>query len=434
MKHAEIDNTLFARNRRNLAERLKPGSVAVFHSNDLMPAGADRVFPFVQNADLFYLSGMDQEETILLLCPDAREEQYREVLFIRKTSEEISVWQGEKYSQEQASEISGIRTVCWTSDFERIFRQMVIESRYIYLNLNEHSRADVTVETRDARFLKQCMSAFPLHRYERLAPIMRELRAVKSDIEVQMIRQACRISEKAFRRVLGFTRPGVWEYEVEAEILHEFLVNRADGPAFPSIVASGENSCVLHYEKNDRQCRDGDLLLMDFGAEYSHYASDVTRTIPVNGRFTQRQQEVYQAVRRVQKEAVNMLRPGNTLETYNKAVGRLMEEELIGLGLIDRDAVGDQPEGNPLYRKYFMHGASHHLGLDTHDHVDRYRPFEAGMVLTCEPGIYIREEGIGVRLENDILVTENNPVDLTATIPIEIEEIEALMNTASPAD
>jgi Xaa-Pro aminopeptidase len=428
MRCSPIDQQLFVDNRKRLAENLQSKSVAVLNANDIMPTSADGTHPFVQNTDLFYLSGIDQEESILLICPAAAEEKHREVLFIRETSDKIAVWEGEKYSKEQATEISGIQTVYWTSEFERVFKDLVFECDHIYLNSNEHLRADVTVETRDARFLKWCMGVYPLHNYERLAPIMHDLRAVKSTFEVDLIRQACGITEKAFRRVLGFVRPGVWEFEIEAEICHEFLKNRSNGPAYPSIVASGRNSCVLHYVKNDLQCRDGDILLMDFGAEYAHYASDVTRTIPVNGKFTKRQRDVYDAVLRIQKAATQMLKPGSTLEKYNKAVGNLVQDELIGLGLIDAKAVKKQAEDEPLYKKYFMHGTSHHLGLDVHDYGNKNRKFEPGMVLTCEPGIYIPEEAIGIRLENDILITESDPIDLTENIPIEADEIEALMS------
>jgi len=431
MKYSPIDQQLFVDNRKRLVGYLQSKSVAVLNANDIMPTSADGTYPFVQNTDLFYLSGIDQEESLLLICPAAVEEKQREVLFIRQTNEKTAIWEGEKYSKEQATEISGIQTVYWTSEFERVFRDLVFECEHIYINSNEHARADVTVETRDARFLKWCMGVYPLHNYERLGPIMHDLRAVKSDVETDLIRQACRISEKAFRRLLGFVKPGVWEFEIEAEICHEFLKNRSNGPAYPSVVASGRNSCVLHYVKNDLQCRDGDILLMDFGAEYAHYASDVTRTIPINGKFTKRQRDVYDAVLRIQRAAIQMLKPGKTLEKYNKAVGNLVQDELIGLGLIDAKAVKKQTEDELLYKKYFMHGTSHHLGLDVHDYGNKYRKFEAGMVFTCEPGIYIPEEAIGIRLENDILITENDPIDLTENIPIEADEIEVLMRKGS---
>lgn len=427
MKYAPIDKTLFINNRASLAEKLKPESIAVFNSNDIMPTSADGAYPFLQHTDLFYLTGIDQEESILIICPNAVEKKNREILFIKETNEQIIIWQGEKYTKEQASEISGIPTIYWSWEFEIIFRDLVFDCDRIYLNSNEHPRADVTVETRDNRFAKHCKALYPLHKYGRLAPMMHDLRAIKSDIEVGLIQQACKITEKTFYRLLNFIKPGVWEFEIEAEICHEFLINRSNGPAYPSVIASGTNSCILHYIKNDQQCQDGDILLMDFGAEYAHYASDVTRTIPVNGKFTKRQKDVYNAVLLVQKAAIKMLIPGNTLDAYNKAVGSLVEEALIQLGLLDMGDVKNQPEDKPLYKKYFMHGTSHYLGLDVHDYGNKYRTFEPGMVFTCEPGIYIPDEGIGIRLENDILITKKGPIDLTKDIPIEADEIENLM-------
>jgi Xaa-Pro aminopeptidase len=430
MRYVSIDPQLFIENRGRLAARLKPNSIAVVNSNDVMPTSADGVHPFVQQTDLFYLSGIDQEESTLVLFPAAKEEKHREVLFLRETNEQIALWEGKKYTKEQASAASGVKTVYWNAEFEAVFRNLLFQADRIFLNSNEHPRAGSAVETRDARFGKWCREAFPLHRYERLAPIMHELRAVKAAAEVDLIRQAVAITGQAFQRLLGFIRPGVWEYEIEAEIWHEFLRRGSRGPAFQTIVASGTDACTLHYVKNDKQCTDGGLVLIDFGAEYANYAGDITRTVPVNGRFTPRQRVVYDAVLRVQKAAIGMLRPGNTLDAFTEAVGRVMESELIGLGLLDAAAVQSQPKDQPLYKKYFPHGTSHHLGLDVHDYGDKFRPFEAGMVLTCEPGIYIREEGIGVRIENDILITDQGPLDLAADIPREADEIESLMRPA----
>jgi len=427
MRYLPVDNRLFVQNRERVAKLMKLNSVAVFNSNDIMPTSSDGTHPFIQHSDIFYLSGIDQEDSILLICPNAKEEKHKEILFIRETNDQIALWEGPKLSKAEASEVSGIKTVYWTSEFDRVFRPLVFESEHIYLNTNEHLRAETIVETRDARFLKKCMASFPLHKYERLAPIMQHLRAVKSSIEIALIRQSCDISEKAFRRVLGFIKPGVWEYEIEAEICHEFLKNRSRGPAYQPIIASGPGSCVLHYVRNDRQCRNGELLLMDFGAEYANYASDLSRTVPVNGRFTPRQKEVYNAVLRVQKAAIQLLRPGTLLDDYNKEVGKLMENELVGLKLLNAEEVKKQDEEKPLYKKYFMHGASHHLGLNVHDYGNKYRSFEAGMVFTCEPGIYIKDEGFGIRIENDILITDKGPEDLMKNIPVEAEEIEALM-------
>ncbi len=430
MKYLPIDYSLFVQNRQRFAAKLKPNSIAVLNANDVMPTSADGIRSFIQNTDFFYLSGIDQEESILLIFPDAHEEKHKEVLFIRETDEQIEIWEGPKYSKEEATAVSGIQTVYWTREFEKVFRALVIEAERIYLNSNEHLRADVTVESRDARLLKWCMQSYPLHKYERMAPIMHDLRAVKSPVEIELIKQACLITEKAFRRLLGFIRPGVWEFEIEAEIYHEFLANRSRGPAYVPIVASGPNACILHYVQNNRQCKDGELLIMDFGAEYANYASDLTRTVPVNGKFSRRQKEIYNAVLRIQKAAIQLLRPGNTFEEYHQEVGRIMESELIGLALLDAGEVKNQNKNAPLYKKYFMHNASHHLGLDVHDFGNKYRKFEEGMVFTCEPGIYIKEEAIGIRLENDILLSRNGPVDLMENIPIEADEIEDLMNVA----
>ena len=428
MRYDPIDPKLFAENRRRLTRMLAPGSVAVLNANDIMPTSADGIHPFVQQTDLFYLSGIDQEETVLLLFPDAHQKKHREILFIKKTSPELATWEGHKVTQAEATQTSGIQTVYWLSEFERIFRSLAVEAEHLYLNTNEHLRADITVETRDRRFVKWCRRQYPLHSYKRLAPLLQKLRAIKAPLEMDLIRRACKITERAFRRLLPFIRPGVWEFEIEAEIYHEFIRNRSRGPAYQSIVASGTNACVLHYIKNDQQCRDGDLVLMDFGAEYANYASDLTRTVPVSGRFTQRQKKVYQAVLEVQRAAIDLLRPGNTLEAYHQEVGRLMEAQLITLGLLDKTEVRTQNPDKPLYKKYFMHGTSHHLGLDVHDYGSPHQAFTPGMVFTCEPGIYIKEEGLGIRLENDILVTDGDPVDLMAEIPIEAEEIVALMS------
>jgi Xaa-Pro aminopeptidase len=428
MKYPKINSKLFARNRQQFCKKLKSNSIAVFNSNDFMPTSADGTHPFIQQTDIFYLSGIDQEETILVMCPDTPEKKQKEILFIKETNEQIATWEGQKHTKEQAQDISGIKTIHWTSELNTILWPLIVQSENIYLNTNEHLRAAVTVETRDMRFLKWCRQVFPLHNYERLAPIMHDLRAVKSPLEIELIKEACGITEKAFRRLLDFIRPGVWEYEIEAEIVYEFMRNRSGGAAFETIVASGIDSCTLHYVKNDKQCNAGDLVLIDFGAEYANYAADVTRTLPVNGKFSKRQKEVYNVVLKIQKAAIQMLKPGNTLEKYQEDVAKLMEAELIRLGVLKKAEVKKQSEDSPLYKKFFPHGTSHHLGLDVHDYGDKYRKFEPGMILTCEPGIYIRDEAIGVRIENDILITKKGPVDLTQTIPREVEEIEDLMN------
>ncbi|RAJ99847.1 Xaa-Pro aminopeptidase [Larkinella arboricola] len=430
MKYTSISNELFIRNRRRLAELLKPKSVVVLHANDSMPTNADGTMGFRQNNDLFYLSGVDQEETILVLFPDHPDERFREVLFLRETSELIEIWEGHKLTKEEAEQTSGIsrKTIFWTHEFERIFIQMVFEAEHIYLNTNEHTRNSSEVETRDVRNIRQFKEKYPLHRYERLAPLMHYLRAIKQPEEVTLLKEAIRITEDGFRRLLGFIKPGVWEYEIEAELLHEFVRQRSRGFAYEPIIATGANACVLHYLQNNQQCQDGQVILLDVAAEYGNYNADLTRSLPVSGRFTERQKAVYQAVLNVMKEAKKMLVPGNLWDEYHKEVGKIMESELIGLGLLDRNEVAKQDPDAPLYRKYFMHGTSHFLGLDVHDVGNKYRKFEPGMVFTCEPGIYIRQEGLGIRLENNILITEDGNIDLMASIPVEIEEIEDLMN------
>lgn len=428
MKYLSIEQTLFIQNRQKFCRKLKAASLAVFFSNDIFPTNADGVFPFRQNNDLFYLSGIDQEESILLLFPDCPEPRYREILFIRETNEHISVWEGEKLTKEQAQKVSGIETIFWTSDFETILNSIIFEAKVIYLNANEHTRASNPVVTREERYLQWFREQFPLHNFERAAPIIHNLRAIKSSAELDLIKEAIRITENSFRRLLNFVKPGVMEFEIEAELWHEFLKSRSRGPAYAPIIASGKNACILHYVDNDKQCKDGNLLLLDIGAEYANYNADLTRTIPVNGRYSPRQRDVYNAVLRVMKQAKAMLVPGNDLQTYNKEVGKLMEKELVDLNLLSLDDIKKQNPNVPAYKRYFMHGTSHYLGLDVHDVGSRYRKFEPGMVFTCEPGIYIREEGIGVRIENDILITEDGPLDLMATIPVETEEIEDLMN------
>ena len=428
MKYLPIDSDLFVQNRKRFVEQLKPNSIAVFNSNDIMPTSADGFHPFIQQTDIFYMCGIDQEESTLVIYPDAAEEKHREMLFLKETNEKIALWEGQKYTKDEATAVSGIKTVYWNNEFNNIFKPLVFQSERIYLNTNEHLRSDASVETRDKRFIRWCRDTFPLHRYRRLAPVMQDLRIVKSSAEVDLIKRAGKITDKTFRRLLGFIEPGVWEFEIEAEIYHEFLRNRSRGPAFETIVASGVDSCTLHYVKKDKQCRKGALVLIDFGAEYANFAADVTRTVPVNGRFSKRQKQVYNAVLKVHKAAIRLLKPGKTLDEYSRIVGSIMEAELIDLGLLDAGEVKKQSEAQPLYKQYFPHGTSHHLGLDVHDYGDRFRKFEPGMVLTCEPGIYIRDEAIGIRIENNILITEDEPVDLTVDIPREADEIEDLMN------
>ena len=428
MRYDRIDNELFINNRKRFIEGIVPQSVAVFNSNDIMPTNADGTMKFKQNSDLFYLSGVDQEESILVLAPDARDENHREVLFLKETNETIAIWEGAKLTVDQAREVSGVQTIYWLKDFNRVFNTLINEASHIYLNSNEHGRASIDVETRDARFGKWCREKYPLHKYRRCAPVMGRIRAVKSKFETLLLQEACDITEKGFRRLLDKVKPGVWEYELEAELLHEFVRNRAQGFAYDPIIASGKSSCVLHYIQNNQQCKDGDVLLLDIGAEYANYDADLSRTIPVNGRFTDRQKDVYNAVLRVQKTAIEMLRPGTILKEYHKEVGLLMQDELVGLKLLDKADIQNQDPKWPAYKRYFMHGTSHFLGLDTHDVGNWDLPMEEGNVFTCEPGIYILEEGIGVRIEDDILVTQNGPHNLMKNIPKEVEEIEELMN------
>jgi Xaa-Pro aminopeptidase len=429
MKYHRIVAELFIENRKRFVDGIVPQSVAVFNANDIMPSNADGHMKFKQNSDLFYLTGVDQEESILVISPDSRDENHREVLFLKETNETIAIWEGAKLTVEQARQISGIHTVYWLKDFNRVFNMLVNEASHIYLNSNEHGRAVIEVETRDARFLKWCKEKYPLHKYRRCAPVMGRLRAVKSKIELLLMQEACNITEKGFRRLLKSVKPGVWEYELEADLIHEFIRNRAQGFAYEPIIASGRNSCVLHYTQNNQQCKKGDVLLLDVGAEYANYDADLTRTIPVSGTFTKRQKDVYNAVLRVQKAAIGMLQVGTLIKNYHHEVGLLMQDELLKLKLIDKADIKNQDPKWPAYKKYFMHGTSHFLGLDTHDVGNFDIPIEEGNVFTCEPGIYVLEEGIGVRIEDDILVTRKGPVNLMKNIPIEAEEIEELMNS-----
>lgn len=427
VRYTPLSAATYTAHRAAFADKLPAGALAIFTSNDILPSNADGSVGFRQNNDLFWLSGIDQEETVLVIFPSAREEKHREVLFVRETSDHILVWEGYKLTREQAHERSGINTIYWTTSFEPILRQLLADADTIYLNRNEHLRSSNEMETRQDRLIRWCQERYPLHQLRRAAPLLQGLRMIKSEEELAQLREACRITEAGFRRLLTFVRPGTMEYEIEAELQHEFLRSRSRGAAYGSIIASGENACVLHYVDNSRECRDGDLLLLDFGAEYGGYAADLTRAIPVNGRFSERQAAVYDAVLRVQRFAISRLVPGTVVPEYQKEVGNKMEEELIGLGLLNADEVAAQDPEKPLYKKYFMHGTSHFLGLDVHDVGDFLRPLEPGMVLTCEPGIYVREEGIGIRIENDILITADGNEDLMATIPREREEIEALM-------
>ncbi len=427
-KYDTINPGLFKLNRMRFAKMMKSKSIAIFHSNDMMPRNGDQYFKFRQNSDLFYLSGLDQPEAVVVLFPDCIKEGFEEIAFIKKTNEYIAVWEGHKYTKEEATAISGIKKVYWLEDMDVILKELILLADRVYLNSNENDRFESEVLGRDLRFAQEITKNYPSHKYHRSQNILKKLRMIKSEQEILLLKRACDITNKAFRRVLSFLKPGVKEYEVEAEIIHEFIRNGANGHGYEPIIASGMNNNVLHYAENNKICKDGDLLLMDFGAEYANYSADLSRTIPVNGKFTKRQKDVYNAVLRVMKGATQLLVPGTNLEEYHKEVGKMMESELIGLKLISKHDVEKQDPALPAYKKYFMHGTSHHLGLDVHDLGNRYLPIESGMVFTCEPGIYIPEEGFGIRLENDILVTDHQPFDLMGHIPVEAEEIEDLMN------
>ena len=426
MKYSQINPNLFINNRNLLSAKLEENSIAIFNANDIMPTNSDGTMPFKQNSDLFWLSGVDQEESVLAIVKNNN--QVEEMLFLKETNEHIAIWEGAKLDKELAQKNSGVEKIYWLNQMDEVLNINIEKANKVYLNKNIHSRSTSEVETRDDRFRKALTKEHPKKEIVEVAPIMHELRFIKSEIEIELMKHACNITEKGLRRILPIIKPGIMEYQIEAELMHEFLSNRSSGFAYQPIIGSGVDSCVLHYIDNNKMCKDGDVLLMDFGAEYANYASDLTRTVPVNGRFSERQKNVYNAVHRVMKEATNMLRPGTDHKKMQQEVIKIMEEELISLGLFDKEDVKRQDPSKPMYKKYFMHGTSHSLGLDVHDVGDTSTPMQPGMVFTCEPGIYIREEGIGIRLENDVLVTSGDPNDLMKNIPIDYQEIESLMN------
>jgi len=430
MRYQPINPELFVNNRANLARLMLPNSLAAVNSNDILPTNADGTLALRQNSDLFYLSGIDQEETRLLIYPDASEEDLREILFLRETNERIAAWEGHKLTKEEATRISGIKRVEWLSEFPAIFHRLMCECEHVYLNTNEHKRAVIEVETRDARFNRDTLARYPVHDYQRLARLMHRLRVAKSNLEVELIRQACAITKAGFLRVCRFVRPGVTETEVEAEFAHEFI-RRGGNFAYWPIIASGKNACVLHYIQNDQTCRGGDLLLLDVAASYANYNSDLTRTIPVNGRFTRRQRQVYNAVLRVLRATSQAATPGKLPKQWQKDAEAFMQKELVDLGLLKTSEIRKQAPERPALKKYFMHGVGHPLGLDVHDVGLTTEPIQPGWVLTVEPGIYLPEEGFAVRLENDIVVQEGGNVDLMSDIPIEADEIEAIMRRRS---
>ena len=428
MRYQNINNNLFIENRKKFIESIKDKSAAVFVSNDVMPTNADEEMPFIQNTNLFYLTGIDQEDTFLILAPDFPDKNLREILFIKETSEEISIWEGNKLTKNEAIKISGIKTVLWNDEFYKILPLIIAESNNLYIEKNEHIRSITEVETAQDRFYGFAKEKFPLQNFERSYPLLSKLRMVKNNIEIKLIQKACDITEKGFRRILNYTKPGVWEYELEAEFIHEFIKNNSKGFAYQPIIASGINACTLHYNENDCECKPGSLILMDVAAEYANYKSDMTRTIPVDGKFTKRQLDVYNAVLNVKNEATNILRPGITINDYHKEVGKIMESELLKIKLLSKTDVKKQDSKNPLFKQYFMHGTSHHLGLDVHDVGNFYVDLKPGNVFTVEPGIYIRKENLGIRLEDNIVIGEKENINLMKNIPILPEEIEDLMN------
>jgi Xaa-Pro aminopeptidase len=431
MRYKNFNKDLFVSNRKNLLSKLKENAIAVLNANDVLPTNSDGTMRFRQNSDLFYLTGVDQEESILVLCPGFPDKKFREVLFLRETSELIATWEGHKLTKEEAREVTGIETILWTSEFPKLFNTMMVmgDVENVYLNTNDHYRADVPIDTREARFVKWCREKYPLHKYERLAPIMHALRSVKSSFELEAMQKACDITAKGFERVLKFVKPSVLEYEIEAEWIHEFIRNGSRGFAYEPIIASGANSCVLHYIENDKPCNDGDILLLDVGAEYGNYNADLTRTIPVNGKYTKRQKDVYNAVLRIQREAMKLLRPGIIYFEYHKEVQKITENELVQLKLIDKTDLKNQDKEKPLFMKYFMHGTGHQLGLDVHDVGNMYHKMKEGQVWTVEPGIYIKEEGLGIRIENNVVIQQNGVLDLMKDIPTEVDDIEERMNS-----
>ncbi len=426
MKKVNLPADFFTRNRQNLVKLLKKESLALATSNDELTRSGDQAFPFRQNAGLFYLTGLEQEKCILALCPDHPDENLREVLFTIKPNEQLETWTGHKYTANEIRQISGIQTVKWLEDFDMTIRDMALTSSNIYLDLNEYTKYIPEVSYRDYNLVYAFKEKYPLHNYERLAPLLTKLRMIKSKEEIDLIKSACAITESAFKRVLGFVRPGVMEYEVEAEMTHEFIRKGARGHAYQPIIGAGKNALVLHYVENSAECHDGDLLLMDFGAEYANYAADCSRTIPVSGTFTTRQKECYEAVLRVQEAALKLFVPGNSIDSVNKKVWKMMEKEMIGLGLFSEKDVDQQESAQPMYFKFLMHGVTHFIGLDVHDVGGKYQAFEKGMVLTIEPGVYIKDENIGIRIEDNIMV-DDEPVNLTADIPKKVKEIERLM-------
>ena len=424
-KYSNPSVNLFVKNRRKFAQSMAAGGIAIFHSNDEVPRNGDAYFSFRQQSDLYYLTGIDQEDTILVLFPDCPNPLYREMVFVKETSEQIAIWDGARLNPNQVFEVSGISKVFWYHEFWKTIHAAFLLADIIYLNLNENDRFTDKVSYANLRFAQEVKNKYPAHQIKRSAPILANLRMRKESEEIDQLKEAISITKKGFERLLGFVKPGVWEYEIEAELIHEFIRNRSRGFAFDPIIASGKSACVLHYIENNKQCKDGDLLLLDFGAEYGNYNGDLSRCIPVNGRFSDRQKEVYNAVLFVQREAKKLLKPGVSLPVYHEEVCKIMTEQLIKLRLLTNDDVKANPKA---HMKYYMHGTSHHLGLDVHDVMHRWENLDVNNVVTVEPGIYIPEEGLGIRIEKDVIITDNGVIDLMDGFPIEVDEIESLMN------
>ena len=426
MKYNRINSALFVKNRKKFADKMAPGSIAVFHSNDEMPRNGDAYFTFKQQSDLFYLTGVDQEDTILILFPDSPNPLFREMIFVKETSEQIAIWDGARLMPNDVFAVSGVSNVFWFHEFWKTIHSAFLLADNIYVNLNENDRFTDKVSYSNLRFTKEIITKYPAHQIKRSAPILANIRMVKEPEEIELLKEAIRITKLGFERLLKFVKPGVWEYEIEAELIHEFIRNKSRGFAFDPIIGSGKSACVLHYIENNKQCKDGDLLLLDFGAEYANYNGDLSRCIPVNGKFSKRQAEVYNAVLSVQKKAKTLLKAGVSIPDYHAQVCEFMSEKLVEINLLTTKELKDNPKA---FLKYYMHGTSHHLGLDVHDVMHRFEPMQLGSVLTVEPGIYIQEEGIGVRIENDVILTENGVIDLMEGYPTEIDEIESLMNS-----
>lgn len=428
MKHLPLNPQIFIKNRERFIAEMKPGSIAIFNSNDEVPSNGDALYPYVQNSDLYWLTGIEQEETMLILFPGNPDEKYREVLVLLRPNELKEKWDGKRLRATEATDISGIKTVIWLDTLDSLLQPWVHLADIVYLNTNENDRKGSTLETRDYRYARAFIKRYPLHQYERAAKIMKRLRAVKTAEEIEVMKEAIFITEKTFRRLLQFIRPGVMEYEIEAEIMHEFLRNRSKGQAYGSIIASGDRARTLHYVFNNEECKDGELILMDFGANYAGYAADLTRTVPVNGKFTNRQKEVYNACLNIHNYCKGILKPGISIVDYTEKVGEEATQQFIKIGLLTEGDVKNEDKDNRAYRKYLYHGISHHLGIDVHDLGTRTEPITPGMVFTVEPGIYIEEEKMGVRIENNVWITENGNIDLMKNIPITVEEIESLMS------